>query len=319
MRVQLHQLQLVYPPISNQEAEWIKDDVEVQNQLKNSNLYFIAQKPESFFLFYDNVQEIINNDRSVEFKYKTGTKETKGKIDLDLLLKHHSISFDKFESIEIEIGPKLIRIWLDTKNGQKLIDWFTTEKILTDRARNKEFIVGLDDYREFSTYNLHYIGISKSDDSLKRLVIKPHDKRLRILSNEHPLSSGSRITDEIFLFFFEIDSIEIKQYLAEADFHELGTNNLADKIRIVADAEKAFVKILKSEYNTIQFKSYPVSSDGLYESNVEKYSFSLNEDIVFITSDNTVKGERHKNFGKSNSDFILIDKKNKEVELVKID
>lgn len=46
MKVQLHFLKLVYPPISNQEAEWLKDIPEVQEEIRHSNLYMIGQRHE---------------------------------------------------------------------------------------------------------------------------------------------------------------------------------------------------------------------------------------------------------------------------------
>lgn len=51
MRAQLHTLQLVYCPVSNQEAEWIKDDPEVQTCIGQSKLYMIAQGKEAKFVF----------------------------------------------------------------------------------------------------------------------------------------------------------------------------------------------------------------------------------------------------------------------------
>ncbi len=320
MRVQLHDLELTYPPISNQEAEWLKDVPEVQEQLKQSKLYFIAQKPESKFEFKEDVTSKISNNKIIEFDLRTGNKFISGIIDIDALINYNEINTETFDDIEIELGEKLIRLWLISKNEQpKILDWFTTEKILFDYSRNKEcYIKGMCNYREFTQYNLHYIGISKKNDSFTRLVIKPHDKRLRIISNEHPLSSGSRLTDEIILFFFNIDSLEIKQYLQDSDFDNIGKNELEDKTRIVIDAEKAFVKVLNANYNQVKFNQYPISEDGLFDSSVERYSFSINEDIEFITDDNSIFGERKNRIGQSNSDFISIDKENLEVNLIKL-
>ena len=71
MKAQINFLKLVYPPISNQEAEWIKDDPEVIAELKNSNLYMIVQRHESkFHLFNENeMSENFINNFSIKFKY----------------------------------------------------------------------------------------------------------------------------------------------------------------------------------------------------------------------------------------------------------
>jgi len=327
MRSQVHHISLIYPPISNQEAEWLKDDPEVQEILSGSQLYFIGQKPESIFTFEEDIYDIVKETRKIPFTMKLGEFSDKGIVNIDELLRIRNVSpFDI--NIEVEIGKKLIRIWDigidDTFDHDKiadynLLEWYTTEKIVTDRSFKHKHIEGLNKYKSFTCYNLHYIGISKKEDSLKRLVIRPHDKRLRILSNEHPLAYGSRLTDEMILFFFNVDSLEIKQHKLGDDFSEFGENELEDRIRIIADAEKAFVKILDTQYNEVKFNQYPISDDGLYISSVERYSYSINNDLTFITPNNIIRGKRNVVFAQNEFDFIAIDKKDQTVELIKIE
>jgi len=313
MRYQLHELELVYPPVSNQEAEWIKNDPEVFEEVSKSNLYFIGQRPETFFLFEDDVENRFFNEKRIYFTYKTGKKYSKGYIDIDVLVNYMDYSDDI--DIVVELGSKLIRIW-DQAKGE-VIEWFTTEKILHDKCRQKPYIKEFNDYSEFYIYNLHYVGISKKEDSFSRLIVRPHDKRLRILSNEHPLNSGSRLTDEIVLFFFRIKSTEIKQYMNNSDFDQFGKNELGDYTRIVADAEKAFVKIMNTEYNEVKFKDYPLSTDGLYNTTVDKHTYSIDEDIKFITPTNIIRGVRRNVIPIDHGDFIAISKE--IVELIKLD
>jgi hypothetical protein len=319
LRAQIHHLELIYPPITNQQAEWLKNSEETVEWLKRSKLYFIAQRAECKFQFKDDVLNQLQDNRIINFIFINGNLKSEGQLSLIDLLSYHNFELDHFDDYEIELGDDLIRIW-SFKNGEKeILDWFTCEKLLHDRTRNVSYLNGLDNYRSFAKYKLHYIGISKVEDSFSRLVIKPHDKRLRILSNEHSIDKNSRLTDEMILFFFDIDSLEIKQYLQPSDFDEFGLNGLEDRVRIVADAEKAFVKIMNTEYNEVKFKEYPFSEDGLFDSKVERYSFSINENIEFQTTDNLIYGERNpKNIGFSNADFISIDKENKTVQLIKI-
>jgi len=327
MRSQVHHISLIYPPISNQEAEWLKEDPEVQKILSDSQLYFIGQKPESIFTFEENIYETVKETRKIPFTMKLGEFEDKGVVNIDELLRIRKVNPSDI-NIEIEIGKKLIRIWdiglNDTFDHSKIseykiLEWYTTEKMVTDRSFEHQHLEGLNDYKVFTCYNLHYIGISKKEDSLKRLVIKPHDKRLRILSNEHPLAYGSRLTDEMILFFFTVDSLEIKQHKLGDDCSEFSLNELEDRIRIIADAEKAFVKILDTQYNEVKFNQYPISDDGLYNSSVERYSYSINNDLTFITPNNIIRGKRNVVFAQNEFDFIAIDKEDKTVELVKIE
>ncbi len=318
MKSQLHRLDLIYPPVSNQEAEWLRNENEVKEQLKHSNLYFVAQKPETFFLLDEDISKILEEKKTIKFKYKSGNKTDDVSIDVLKLLQYHEISLDDLEKIEFELGEKLIRLWLINRDSKDIIDWFTTEKLLFDKWRGKDFILGFENYRLFSSYILHYIGISKKDDSFKRLVVKPHDKRLRIVSNEHPLSTGARVTDEIILMFFRIDTLRINTYdFDDWDKMDFSGKPFDDYIEIIADAEKAFVKILQTEYNEVKFDNYPFSEDGLYSSDIDRYSYYINEDITFFTADNSITGEYSGNGSISNNaDFIYIGEE--EVKLVKI-
>ena len=209
MKVQLNFLKLVYPPISNQEAEWLKDIPEVKAELKHSNLYMIGQRVESKFVISQSAIKEINDSNVLSFKYSAGSSSFDVSVDFNELLKYHEIDPRKYE-IKIEIGEKLIRIWKchpETKEQLDVIDWFTTEKILFDKWRCHPAICGPVNYNDFTKYYLHYVGISKKEDSLTRLVVKPHDKRIRILSNENPECHGARVTDEVLLFFFRIEPL----------------------------------------------------------------------------------------------------------------
>jgi hypothetical protein len=72
MRGQLHQLELVYPPVSNQEGEWLKDHSGVQEALNLSNLYFIAQRSEAFYEFPETVKDDIKVSGLISFSIWCG-------------------------------------------------------------------------------------------------------------------------------------------------------------------------------------------------------------------------------------------------------
>jgi len=294
MKSQINILQLVYPPISNQEAEWLKDDLEVQEELKNSNLYMICQRSEAFFEYtHANITKNIGDEGIFRFSIITQAHTTSGEIDISRLLKLHNVDLERNE-IEIEIGPKLFRFWkVDKATGNKtdVIDWFTTEKILFDKYHGHPALSGLTDYMNFTKYFLHYVGISKKEDSLTRLVVRPHDKRLRVLSNEETKNYGSRLTDEIVLLFFTVNPLQITQIETDEEVSELVNGVEIDLIPIIADAEKAYVKILNSEYNTVKYDGYPKGSDGLYDSGLRRYGYLIGEDISIITETETIEGK----------------------------
>ena len=311
MKIQLHFLKLVYPPISNQEAEWLKDIPEVHGEIKHSNLYMIGQRHESKFII--NETSLISdfpNEFKLNFIYSIGDSVTDGTIDFLELIKYHNVNLDEVD-LKFEFGEKLIRVWSCKKGSKELIDvidWFTTEKILYDVWNKHPATKGFTNFREFTKYYLHYVGISNKEDSLSRLVIKPHDKRLRILSNESPQAYSARVTDEIVLFFFRVDPLLIQQIDSDEDINEFVDGISFDRSNIIADAEKAFVYVLDSKYNAIKYRQYPKGKDGLYNSGLRRYGYTIAEDITFITDTGSISGcfapEGHI---ADKSDFILVE------------
>jgi hypothetical protein len=319
LKAQINFLKLVYPPISNQEAEWMKDDPEVIEELKKSNLYMIVQRHESkFHLFNENeMSENFIDNFSIKFKYTVGDISDDVEINLTILFKELNINIDKY-NFEFELGKKLIRIWkcdLETNERIDVVDWFTTEKILWDKWREHPAIFGLDNYREFSNYYLHYVGISKKDDSWKRLVIKPHDKRLRILSNENSIASQSRLTDELILLFFKIEPLEIQVYDEKNTDDFLYGMNIDNK-KIIADAEKAFIQVLDSKYNAVKYKNYPKGEDGLYNEGLTRYGYIVGESMTLTTDKEEVRGDALSKYTfYESADMIMIE--DDEVTIVK--
>ena len=292
-RYLLHKIELVYPPVSNQEAEWIKDVPEVQMQLQQSNLYMIGQRPEAFYRFSDSVMEQVLSNKKISFCFDCLDHSSYVEIDIPKLLEMYEYSKNRIEDVECEMGRKFIQLWIHDGHTKQILDWFTTEKLLHNRSRAHPAIHGIDDFSQYSKYYLHYVGISKEYDSLTRLVVKPHDKRLRILSNESPFHGNSRVTDEIVLFFFQISTLQINQY--ELDESDLIVENLNKKYdnrqRIIADAEKALIKILDTPYNIVKYVGYPRSIDGLFDEGIDRYGYFIGEEIEFNTDNNRIVGE----------------------------
>ena len=212
---------------------------------------------------------------------------------------------------EIEFGPKFLRIWAGDQNGNRtnrLLNWFTTEKLLFDSWRGEPGINGLTRIRELTAYELLYTGMSKQDDAFERLLNKPHDKRLRILANERQINTDSRVTDETYLFFFKTSVFRIHTYDYETNFLEEDMDPDLEDPRIVADAEKAFISFIQSRYNTIQYKQYPKGKDGLFDSELRRYCYSINEDLTFFGPGATLVGAFEPHLPASNNaDAIFVD------------
>ncbi len=319
MKSQMNILQLAYPPISNQEAEWVKDDPEVQEVLSHSNLYMICHRAEAFFEFAGEILLEILRLEVIPFKIICNGAVDSGVFKLKELLESHNIDYDKFET-EIETGPKLLRIWkVSIETGEKeIIDWFTVDKTIYNKWRCHRFIGGLENYRKFTRFTLHYVGISKKEDSLTRLVRRGHEKRVKVLSNEYPINEGSRVTDEIILLFFSVNPLRISQIETDYDIEDFINSQKIDTIPIIADAEKAFVSVLNSQYNTIKFKEYPRGGDGLYDSGLTSYLYMIGESLTLVTEKDEIRGDYTSiDAWNEGSDSILI--KGDEVIVIKYD
>ncbi len=279
----------------------------------------IVQRAESKFIIDGN--QIFNqfkNNLTLSFIYRAGNLSSKVEISVPDVLKYRNLDIRKVsDTLEFELGEKLIRIWRcdpKTKNRIDVVSWFTTEKILYDMWRGHPGIKGFNNLNEFTNYKLHYVGISKKEDSLTRLVIRPHDKRLRILANEESETESSRLTDEMILLFFRVNPLRISIIENPEDFGKDHESLNSD--RLIADAEKALIHILKSSYNEIKYAQFPKSTDGLYGCGLTRYGYVIGEDIILRTEEANIRGRLwNESELPENADLILIE--NDKVTLLK--
>lgn len=75
----INSLQLQYPPISNQEAEWLKEDPEVVKLMRRSRLYMVGQRQE--LRFDDPSFNQLTGKIEIAFRSHTG-QVCQGGIDL---------------------------------------------------------------------------------------------------------------------------------------------------------------------------------------------------------------------------------------------
>lgn len=107
MRSQIHFLELVYPPISNQEADWFWEDPEVRAEVAQSKLYMIGQRHEVMYDCYRGDEATY----SINFDLVSGTQRLSNIV---FPLEPNGITGD----VELELGDKLIRIWRAGERGK---------------------------------------------------------------------------------------------------------------------------------------------------------------------------------------------------------
>lgn len=303
MNSQIHKLKLIFPPLSNQVAEWIKTDKEVKSFLQKSKLYMIGQRPEIFFEF---AKEYDKSKIEICGHIVSDSVRSYFEFDMRELINDLEKYYPELETFDVHTGEKIIKL-IDSKT-ENVLNWWTVEKLIYEKSINKPYLKGLENFRKYTEYVLHYVGISLKNDSMHRLLVKPHDKRLRILSNEYPFTKSSRVTDEVTLFFFDLDTLEIKILDDSTPIREYtGT-----KEERISDAEKAMIKIMNSEYNEEKFSSFPHSTDGLWQYNLDRYIFFIGNSYKFYTKSSSLEGNftNHEVDIDNIADFIFIEKNN---------
>ncbi|MCK1650085.1 hypothetical protein IVA88_01360 [Bradyrhizobium sp. 149] len=294
-------LELVYLPMSNQEAVWFKGDPEVEPLLRESDFYIIGGRPEAKFIDFQT-----EDDEILTFRFAIeGGPSDEVRLDIRSL---PGVVGNK-SPLWFELGPKGVRIWDGPikEEGSNVLEWFTTEKLLCDRSHGRPGIEGLDRHAEFSVYDLLYVGIARTGDSFDRLIAKGHHARTEILANEPQRYPGARVSDETYLFLFRVNSLVLQTFELDHDFRDDDFEDKLNRKQVVADAEKAFVSLLKPGYNKVQFAQYPKGADGLYGAGFARYGYLINEDLTFHTAHGRVRGARDPNGAISNSaDFIFV-------------
>ncbi|MFA0305312.1 hypothetical protein AB4543_05405 [Vibrio splendidus] len=299
MKVSLSAIKLIYPPISNRFADHLwENNQEVKEQLTDSHLYMLAQRQQLYFENYTY------NDESASFNFTL--------VCGDLKYENLSVDLSEFlveDDMRLEAGQQHIRIYPASVDvsAEEPTYWATTDKLLWDHSKKVITIQGDFDAKAISTFYLYYVGISKSNDSFTRLFKNGHKNRTKILSNEMQFASNARLSDELMIFFFDCEETMIKQY--DLDESEFNSSYLNDKIDIISDAEKAFIKVLDCKYNTEKYKNYPQCLDGLYDKGLKSYSYHVDDDLIFIAPKATIKGSSNI-FMEQDYDFILISGEN---------
>lgn len=163
-KTKLTTLRTVYPPISNADAARFMKDPDVESLLRTSDFYMIGGRAQARLV--DPAIDSASND--LTFGFVVGDKAPSPvRIALQELPGVKALKGKDFE-LEIDEAGSGFRVWDGATNGpgSNVVEWFTTEKLLWDRARNRPGIHGLANLRELATYDLLYVGIAKKATAL---------------------------------------------------------------------------------------------------------------------------------------------------------
>jgi hypothetical protein len=294
-------LATVHPPFINSMSKDFKDEANstFAAKLKRSKLYMIGARPRTEF---GDVQIIdtVNDIARVEIKLAGETVDW-GLINLQANVPLGGAVHAAWDDQIIQIGHNR------PAPGEKMHShtWYTPDSVYWEISRGNPNLQGFDNHATVCNYDLLYVGIANKQDSFERLLKKAHQGRVEILTEEkirYPTPSN-RVSDEIVLFFFDIDPLLIQQWSPEDEMDDIILD--INSPRTIADAEKAFVSLLKPEYNNIQFKEYPRGQDGLYGSGFNIYQYVIFENFTFNTPSGSFIGSRNE-FGLGSSGHTIV-------------
>jgi hypothetical protein len=296
-------LDLVCAPISNSHAAELAGNDIAEGVLRRSDFYMIGGRAEARFGDFEHD----GNESRLHFSIEvSGGEKDYGWIQIDRI---PAVARDPDDlNIRVRFGDVQIAFFvLRTDDTERLVACFTPDDVLMRRGRKEYIVGGFDNYLDLASYDLLYVGIAKRGDTYDRLFAKGHFARMQILANEPQRYPGARVSDETYLFAFKVEPLLIKVFGPETEIEDVDLDFGYDQKRLVADAEKAFVSLLKPEYNNALYPNYPKGSDGLYASGFTAYTYAISEGMAFRTRYGTIKGGRRQELTMSNeADFILV-------------
>lgn len=296
-------LDLVCPPIPNSAAVKLVGNESAEAIIRQSDFYMIGGRAQATFSDFTFDPSAGRLHFSIEV---AGSKKDSGYIILEEI-PYINESPDDLD-IQVRYGSAFIRIYVINGNGDKdIIAAYIPDDILMRRGRKEDLIGGFDSYLELAIYDLLYVGIAKKGDTYDRLFAKGHKARMEILANEPQRFPGARVSDETYLFPFKVEPLLMRVFGVDSEIEDEDMDFSYDSKRLVADAEKAMVSLLKPEYNSTLYPNYPKGKDGLYGTGLSAYSYAISEGMAFRTAYGTIKGGRERQLTMSNeADFIMV-------------
>lgn len=301
---QFNFLQTIFPPFTNRNVQLLvnKANQHIAQHLRASKFYMIGARAEASFVNYkvDYENALIHVDVEVG----------------DKIVDSGVIHVSKFDEISDNPALQLEReavLMGGTKKGTHVKVWLTPDSVYWHSSRGVNYLEGFKRHDLVCCYDLLYVGIATQQDSYQRLIKGAHLGRLKVLSEESARKPGAHLSDEIILFLFDIEQLGLQTIAAEDP--DVALFRGSDYKRIVADAEKAFVKLMDPGYNTVKFRSYPRGDDGLYGTGLTNYAYVLNENIRFSTAQSLFRGAYREGGFDSRQDTIVVEGDN--VELVR--
>ncbi|MHA6687722.1 hypothetical protein [Mesorhizobium sp. A556] len=273
-----------YPIVSAYEYEFLKQEEIVRERMKAATVYFILQRPLTFF---DNLAP---GDGELTFDIWDGVNPPlKCQVDLSAYDVEPgtevSLEVQYFREPASKIAPyREVAAFRLRKLDDTLIVWETPQKLLYEVLANGLKVSIEGDIAPYLKFHVHYIGQAFAQKVWDRLT--GHEKMQKILTLEAPLSSlTTRPPFEISILMLSVVGMndasacfnweavlpkDAKPILHEFDFED--DNNSFEKYQapllalgapeLTNEVEALLINLFKPEYNEKLFKNYPNIKNG---------------------------------------------------------
>lgn len=288
-------LVLTHAPLSIRDFNHLKT-VEFHRELLNqATLYAIARKEVSTLKVNEEASNANAIFLDVEMK--------KAGVHLDICIPYRenehlfldgfygidgiSSEQGRFEEITIYSYEKV-----DDESSVKIVAQLTLEDIFYLATHNFLKVGFRGNILPFMTYEVLYVGECVDERITDRF--KAHHALQHMLIEEKAISPQYRNSDELFLMPFrsEANIISCLTYnVSEKDWFKAFNDDFSfGEKEVNLDCEKALVHSMNPKYNQILFKNYPISKNGLHNTEAEIYSYSILENVVLKYKDGEIIG-----------------------------
>lgn len=277
------QAQTGYPVVSAYEFEFLKGEEEVKERLKDCSVYFILQRPLTYF------QNLAIGEGVMDFEISDGINPpVECHLDLEEagMIKPGSIvdvEIQYYKDEPDKVGPHndVAAFKILTETGEFVV-WETPQKLLYEAIVNGLPLYLRGDLEPYLSYHVHYIGKAWSQAVWNRLT--GHDKVQRILTIEDSISRRSRKPSfEISVLLLDILGFDEANMIGGYEsllpegvqplIHEIKTEEdieaffskppiLPGAPELTSEAEALLINLFRPEYNDVLFDIYPNIANG---------------------------------------------------------
>ena len=142
-------LRLVFPPISNQHADWLVEDTAARQRLDLANIYMIAARAQIAF------RNVVFDDATAVMSFDIGFSGLNIPARIYVRDLIEELSANTTGGVDIRGGEGYIQFADNLDNGTlQVLAWYTPDKFLFDVWRGYRFVEMDGDHRQLARYEL---------------------------------------------------------------------------------------------------------------------------------------------------------------------